>query len=573
MTPNITKREIRFAVHLPVNNYRERDAHYIKEAVHYSDGTIVPRSYIVKDWKRKIWVTSQVYRNYKEKKEFELLDRVMEQECTQSDLNKTVANLLGTPHLANNRNALKDSPYVYGYDLTSTSLIKLKSLQKNEGIQTPYSVAFSDIETDINTQEILLSTTTYGNKAHTSILAKFVKNIADVQRRVDAAIKMYLPDYPNLVSTIKVCRGEVELIEDTFKVINEWKPDLLCYWNMSFDVERILDRLKLFNVNPTRVLCDQSIPSEYRFCRYKKGITKKVTASGVLKPINPSLQWHTLHLTAPFYVIDAMCVYRQLRMATQEEPSYSLDAILGKELKKSKLKFKEADAHKGANWHIFMQENYPIEYIVYNIYDCLGMAELEEKNKDLSSSMPAFAGITDFAKFNSNPKKIVDALFSFGLERGKIIGTVPNLNKPEEELEAADIEDIVEDSDEDSLDVSKYKTLDLKNWIQLLPQANLVHDGLQCLEEYPNVKTNIRGVVIDMDSVSSYPSCTLVGNVSKETCVNELISIEGIAEEVFREQNLSICLGNSNLTEFFSVMFDMPSLDSMDSLIEVVCQR
>lgn len=563
----VVKREIRFAVSLPKNSYRLDDAHYIKEVVHYQDGTIIPRSYIVKNFKIKTWVTKECYRNHKEKKEFELLENVLEVECTQSDLNQTVANLLGTPHIANNRNAIKDSPYVYGYDLTSTSLIKLKSLQKNNGIQTPYSVAFFDIETDIDTQEILLATVTYGNKAHTSILAKFVKNIGDVQKRLDDAIKKYLPEYPSLQSTIKICRSEVELIEDSFKVINDWKPDLLAIWNLSFDIVRILGRLKLFNVNPTRVLCDQSIPSEYRLCRYKQGITKKVTASGVIKPINPSLQWHTLHLTAPFYVIDTMCVYRQLRMATQEEPSYSLDAILGKELKKSKLKFKEADNHKGANWHIFMQENYPIEYIVYNIYDCLGMAELEEKNKDLSCSMPAFAGITDFARFNSNPKKIVDALFTFGLDRGKIIGTVPNLNRSEEELEAVDVEEVVEESEEDSLDVSKYKTLDLKNWIQLLPQANLVHDGLQCLEEYPNVKTNIRGVVIDMDSVSSYPSCTLVGNVSKETCVNELISIEGIPEEVFREQNLSICLGNSNLLEYFSVLFELPNLDEIDKYL------
>jgi len=58
---------------------------------------------------------------------------------------------------------------------------------------------------------------------------------------------------------------------------------------------------------------------------------KKVTASGQVKPINPALQWHTLILTASFYVIDAMCVYRQLRMAAQEEPS-NLNYILQKEL-------------------------------------------------------------------------------------------------------------------------------------------------------------------------------------------------------------------------------------------------
>ena len=43
--------------------------------------------------------------------------------------------------------------------------------------------------------------------------------------------------------------------------------------------------------------------------------------------------------------------------------------------------------------------------------------------------------MTDFVRFNSNPKKIVDALYIFGMERGRVVGTVPNLNKKEEEVD------------------------------------------------------------------------------------------------------------------------------------------
>ena len=374
VTKDIVKREIRFAIHLPKTDYRE-DTHYIRETVHYKDGTSAPNGYLVKNYMRPIWVTAANFRNHKEKKEFEYVDRLMMKQSTQSDLNRTVANLLGTPHLATNRNAIKDSPYLYGYDLSSTSLIKLKSLEKNNSIQSAYTVAFADIETNPGTGEVLLATITYGKKAHTSILAKFVKNIPDVQRRLDAAILKYLPAYTDLDISITICKTEVDLIKDMFSVANRWAPVFMSFWNMNYDIPFLLDRLKHYGVNPTTVMCDTSIPREYRFCRYKQGISKKVTASGAVKPINPSLQWHTLILTAPFYVIDSMCVYRQLRMTAQEEPSYSLDAILGKELQKGKLKFREADGFSGLNWHYFMQESYPIEYIVYNIYDCLGMAE------------------------------------------------------------------------------------------------------------------------------------------------------------------------------------------------------
>jgi hypothetical protein len=208
-----------------------------------------------------------------------------------------------------------------------------------------------------------------------------------------------------------------------------------------------------------------------------------------------------------------------------------------------------------------MQEKYPVEYIVYNIYDCLSMLELDNKIKDLTTTMPSFAGITDFNKFNSNPKKIVDALFLFGIERGRVIGTVPKLNKKEEEIVDEDLDKIIEEEDdEDDMDPSKYKTLSLKGWIQLLPQHLLLNEGLKCLEEYPDIVTNVRGVVCDQDASAAYPSCTLVANVSKETCRHEIIKMEGVKEDTFKEMNLSVCLGNANMLEYFTTMFDIPSL-------------
>jgi len=153
----IQKREIRFAWHLPRNNNRE-DAHYIKEQITLKDGSVQPHTYLVKDYKRPIWVTSPDKRNHKDKKEFELKDNLIQTYTTQSDLNKTIANLLQQPHLVNNPKLIKQSPYVYGYDQTSTSIIKLKSLAKNNNIQSPYTVAFFDIETDVNTKEITIAT-------------------------------------------------------------------------------------------------------------------------------------------------------------------------------------------------------------------------------------------------------------------------------------------------------------------------------------------------------------------------------------------------------------------------------
>lgn len=569
-TREILKKEVRFAWHLPKNDWRP-DLHYVREDITYTDGTQEPNCYFAEDYKRPVFVTKEAHRNHKDKKEFEYRENLNSQMTTQSDMERVAGAMLGHAEMQRVKGEVKNSPYLYGYDITSTSLIKFTSMKKTDNIQSAYSVAAFDIETNPETQEILLATVAYRNKVHTSILRKFIGMIPNIVEQIKKAIAHYIPDYANLEYTFSVCDGEVDLIKDNFRVINQWKPAFLAIWNMDFDIPKILERLEYYGVRPTEVLCDPMIPNKYRYCRYKQGLKKKITASGVKKPINPSLQWHSLIVTAPYYVIDSMCVYRQLRMGGQEETSYSLDAILKKEGIGGKLKFEPANEYSGLKWHLFLQEKFPVEYIVYNIYDCLGMLELDKKLKDLQFTLPSFAGMTDFMKFNSQVRKITDAVFLFGLDHQRIIGTVPKLEKydAEEISEVPDeLLDSDDDDDDDENDPSKYNTLDLKGWIQLLPQNLLVHDGLQCIEEYPNAVTNLRGLTCDLDATSSYPSCTLVGNVSKETCVNELIRIDGIAEETFREQNLSICLGNVNLLEYFHVMFGMPSMTEIDAYLD-----
>lgn len=570
MSKEILKREIRYAWHLPRNDNRD-DLHYVKELVHYKDGTSEPRAFLVQDFQRPVWVAKQSARHYNEKKEFEFKENLISRNTTESDLVKTTAGLLGAPHLANKGDLVKASPYVYGYDITSTSLIKYSSLKKNNFIQSAYSVAVLDIETDPATNLIQMVTVVLGNKTHVAVMKHVYKGITDPYARLKAAMEKYLPEYTKLEINLTYHDKDLDMLNCIFETCNDWAPDFLAVWNVDFDFSRILETIKRNNANPIDIICDKNIPRHLRKCYYKRGLTKKVTASGVVKPINPSLQWHTLMCTARFYVIDAMCVYRQLRMAKAEEPSYSLDSILTKELNKRKLTFKEADAYKKEKWHIFMQKHYPIEYTVYNIYDCLSVLELDAKNKDLSKQLPDFAGITDFMKFNSQSRKLTDALFLYGLESNRVIGTAAPPPKIIEgvDTELGDSEDDEEDEEDDGVEkVSDYKTLDLRNWIQLLPQSHLVNEGLRCLEEYPDVRTKIRGVTCDFDAKSSYPSCTEAANVSKETCVNEIISMEGLHEDVFRQQNLGVCLGNVNLIEYFQVMFSMPGLEELSDMID-----
>ena len=565
MSKEIAKLELRFAVYKKASD-NNPDIHYLKECITHTDGTKTPRVSTVINFERPIWITHPRYRNHKEKKEFEDLDKVVELKSSQSNLNVTIAKALEKISLASNVKSIKDEVFLYGYDITSTAYIKYKSLLKNNNIQSPYTVATFDIETNVITKEIILATIAMEGKAYTAILKSFVSKSTDVINRVHKGVELYLPKYKDLDYKVEIFNNEIQLLKAIFNVATDWAPDFLAIWNMDYDIPYILDRIKKYKVDAKDILCDRNLPKEYKHCYYKQGIKKKVTASGVIKPIHPALQWHTLELTAPFYVIDAMCVYKQIRIAKQDEPSYSLDSILKKELNTQKLKFTEADGLTGLKWHNFMREKYPIEYTVYNLYDCLSMLELDNKTKDLTNALPAFSDMTDFAKFSSNPTKIVNALFRFCLDKKRIIGTASRVSKIDEDEIMYDISDDDIYHENGDIDVSKYKVLDLKNWIITLPQHLLVHNGMKCIEENPNIVTNIHALVFDSDVSSSYPSCTLVANVSKETTENEIIEIQGLKEEIFREQNLGFILGDVSALEYCSIMLGLPTLEELDNI-------
>ena len=71
----------------------------------------------------------------------------------------------------------------------------------------------------------------------------------------------------------------------------------------------------------------------------------------------------------------------------------------------------------------------------------------------------------------------------------------------------------------------------------------------------------------DVDATAAYPTATMVGNVSKQTCVNELINVNGIPPDIFKEQNLGGCRGPVNTLEYFSEMYSLPTLEDIDKLL------
>lgn len=574
-TDPVVARECRFAIHIPKKHHSVPDLHMVKEVCHTESGKLIPNIRFIKNYTRPFYITKPSKRVHKDKKEKEYLDNLLRTDCTQSDLRDKVAKALDKSWSKDSMKFLAESPYLYGTDISSTALIKHDYRTKWPNVSTAYTVSVFDIESDVvhGHEEVLMcslvmATPNGGFKVFTSVVESFIGGIGDLQNAIDAAAKKYLSEHldtSKIDREVVVCKNDLEAIKLCMDKAHQWKPDFLAIWNMDFDIPKVLSTLKKYDVDPEDVLCDPKIPKDYRVCRYKQGMKKKSTAAGKQIPINMAAQWHTLFCTSSFYVIDAMCAYKQLRFGEAEEPSYSLGAILTKKLGKRKLKFKEADGYIDKAWHAFMQTYYKVEYLIYNWFDCISVLLLDDSTKDLSLTLPEYSGITDFWDFRSQPKRIADALHIFRLSRGEVMSTVFTARDEPLELSPSEGEDGTE-PEEDGGDELEFElpvnerdgVLPLSGWVITLPAHMTADNGLRCIKEDSNMRTNLRAFVYDIDAVSAYPKSIECLNVSKSTTVREVIGMDGVDEHTFRMQNINLMGGRINGLEYAQTMFGLP---------------
>lgn len=466
--------ECRFAVYIPPFEHGQPDLHLVKEQIHHKDGTIKPGLRLIKDFKRDFYVTKKGAQNHQSKKESEHLDNLIKTTTTQSLLDLQIGKSLGQSWVQDVRK-LKESPFLYGADISSTAIIKKLYQDKYPNLASYHSLAVFDVETDVveGHEKIIMASLTMKDKVFCAVDKSFVQGITDVKNRVIKLADTYIGDIikaRNIKIELVILDSEIDIVRDVFNKAHEWKPDFVAIWNIDFDIgTKVIGACSAAGVDPKDIFSDPIVPKEYRFFKYKQGPKQKVTASGVVTPIKPAAQWHTVFCPSGFYLIDAMCVYRQIRTGKQEEPSYALDAILSKEKIKNKLNFQEVQEYSGIKWHQVMQTRHKLEYIVYNIFDCICVELLDEKTLDLAATMPLFSGFSDFSYFNSQPRRLVDKLHYFYLEKGEVIGTTAG--------------NLKEDIDSESLDLS--------GWIINLDATLILDNGLTNIEENDQIHTRV----------------------------------------------------------------------------------
>lgn len=536
--------ECRFATYVK-SRYDDSDMHYIKEVWTLEDGTQKSRLLPRKDYERPYWIVPKGDRTYKDLKEWYPKDGLDQRMTTQTRLSSAIKESLKLKHVKGSHKDMDEIKYVFGADILSTALIKHEYNSKVTE-PTPYTNAVFDTETDVvkMTGKIIMATLSFKDRVYTVIDQDFFAGYHDPLPMVYAKCHEVLAEYikaRNITLEIVMAPNEMELIRWVFAKAHEWGPDFLSAWNLPFDVNKVLDCCRREGVDPTEIFCDPGVAKEYRSFKFKEGPAKKVTASGRVMSYKPSQRWHTITCPAKFYWVDAMCAYRSIRTGQPEEASYSLDYILSKVLKITKLKHPEGDKFKGIEWHRYMQEHQKFWYVAYNQFDCISMEMLDEATRDLQLALPSQAGYSDFQHFNSQPRRTVNELHFYCLENEQVIACT-----------AMEMED---DFDEE--------TAGAKGWIVMLPSELVIDNGLCIVKENPYLRTNIRVHAGDLDVSAAYPNNGISLNISKKTTRKEMIRFGNKSEIESKMLTLNFMSGRTNAIEFCVDGLGLPNLDTV----------
>ena len=478
-------KECKFVTYCPPFEPGGSDMHVVKEVAHYSDGTTEPTVKLIEDFKRPFYITKKGARNHEQKKEWEKVDNLIEYRTTQSKIVESVSRAIGEPWFKGNMRKLCRNPYIYGTDILSTAIIKKMYQQKYNNLFSIYRYATFDTETDVvgqcgNDEEIICATLTMEDKVYTVISKKWLGGVINVDEQVQHAARKYIGDTVErrkLKIEVEMAENDTDIVLKIFKKAHIWKPDIIGIWNMIFDIRKVEQALARAGINPADVFSDPVVPKEFRRYEFKEGPMQTVTSSGVLKSLKFNERWHTLYAPASFYFVDAACVYTKIRTGAQNEQSYGLDAIAKKHEVDGKLRFKDAEhlVEGSLDWHRYMQVYHKIEYVIYNMQDCIIMLDLDEKTKDIEISFAVYSGCSDFEHFKSQPRRSVDRLHWFCLEHGYVIGSTSN------EM-ATEHDDM---------------TLDNNDWIITLPAHLVMDNGLKIIAENELLSSNIRTHVGD----------------------------------------------------------------------------
>ena len=209
---------------------------------------------------------------------------------------------------------------------------------------------------------------------------------------------------------------ELDLILAFMHRVNEVdRPDVLAYWNMSFDINTQLGRLRRLGQDAEEVFTPQDMKA-WAMAKYEKDNFNT----------EPTERNDVFTCTSYTVYLDQMLLYAQLRKQSGKKESYSLDSVLADELKEHKHRYEGSIKD-------FSYRDFP-NFMVYGALDVVPMATLESKTEDIALAYQL--SMTTRTRFHKIMKKTIclrNLAAVFYRERGLVLSN--NRNRLKERTE------------------------------------------------------------------------------------------------------------------------------------------
>ena len=547
--------------------YGQDDAVVAKVHRHYQDGRVEPHLKIIRNPSRRFYTTLPGIRDtYTEKKEWEDLHNLEAHTCKNADMPREIFRALNGfyPKAPPSLRKLAESPYLYGADISIESLIKAAHREKFDaaGVSPiPITTGVFDVESSMSSHnfgQLIMASISHEEKIYTSVLRSnlFVVdaqgnrkpgNIEDVaafaRKRLDASVVFPGKRAQRAIGKrvfqlhFHLAETPLEMLQWLMGKMHENRTDFMCAWNLPFDMQRVLETCAKANYAPERLLCPPELDRELRSARF-------VVDPGQ-KDAHYTRRWHWLYAPAYTQWYDAMCLYSILRVVDGFEASYELgDVLRENDVCDGKLTFDTeipdaADMSK-ADWHRYMQQNHPYEYVTYNVFDVMSVQVMEWINSD-ASGMHVLIGNSALQNFNKQTRRAADSLHFKCLRKNKVVAATG--------AKAEDGEDII-----------------VKHGGAVLPPERTWQSGLPVIIEAPTRDTCVHGHVSDIDLKAIYPNVDQAFNVSRETKLATMLRIEGFPDVEMRTYASMIAAIYENAVPIGIQYYGLPGYDEAAAL-------
>jgi len=330
-----------------------------------------------------------------------------------------------------------------------------------------YKVRYDHYESQLAQHEKLM-----GN------MDKFIKSLNDSFDEMYGNAKYIVRDY----------KDEIELIADIFRLINDRKPNFCMAWNMRFDIQYLLERIKALGYDPRSIMCHPDFENPKCYFHVDKLM------------FNLEKQYDYFTCSSYTHYLCQMRLFASIRKSQQMLKSVSLNAISDRELKDQKIEYPPE-----TNMVYFPYMDWA-RFVMYNVKDVLLQVGIERKTNDcMTYYMKSHSNLTPYNKIFRETHLLRNVRERYFNEDGWVQGNNLNIIDSDESDPFYSVGDEDDDDNESTF----------KGAITANPIWN-DNVGMEILGSPSNV---VYENSIDMDMGAFYPSIKIACNMDQGTLV------------------------------------------------------